>query len=205
MSISGNYNTSQFEINIVTSILKQNGIGFQSVKKHSLADDADVLVTLSNGKEFTIEVKEESFDRFKRYGDLGIDYISSCVFKKNNYASTWKGAPKSPSRHDAFLQAIDVDSSYFKWGKVFYSKADLWLFYVETVSGGKYWIYDGKEMTSKSFLKYLRDNCEFTVNNKPPTQGSYYDKHHSAVFFIKPDNEVLSKYKIDLNRYIKDL
>lgn len=203
MSISGNYNTAKTEIDIVKKILDDNNICYEKVEKYDKADDADVIVTLSKGKTFLIEVKEEDFEtRFKKYGELGIDYISAFKFK--NYRDTyfWKGSPKPPIKLDSFLQSVDMDHS-FKWGKIYYSKAALWLFFVDKGNEMQYWFYDGIGMTSDAFKSYLKTKCFFIVNNKPSTQDSFYDKHNSSCFFIKPNDEGIIKYLVDINEYVK--
>lgn len=203
MSISGNYNTTEREIDIVKKILNSNNIYYEKVEKYHNADDADIIVTLSEGKTFLIEVKEENYEtRFKKYGELGIDFISAFQFKKDISANKWKGHPKQPSQLNAFLKDIAQDPS-LKKGKIYYSNSSLWLFFVDKGVELDYWFYDGTKMVSQEFKDYLFENCIFAVNNKPTWQQSHSDTHNSACFYIKPNDDGIKKYLVDINKYVK--
>lgn len=201
MNISGNYRTTDREIWVVKKILDDNRIPYQSVDKYDIADDGDILVTLTNGKSFLIEVKEEKIDRFNTWGQLGIDFISAFQFKNPSDEQVWKGRPKSPDKLPSFLNAIDT-TNHYKGGKIDYSKSDLWLFFVMDGDGFRYYeFFDGNFMTSDEFKRHLYATCEFTANNKPYWQKSYSDAHHSAVFYIDHDDPVLTAHKVDITDY----
>lgn len=202
MNISGNFATTEREINIVKRILDAEGVPYISVQKYANADDGDVLVTLENGKTILIEVKEEAIKRFKDYGDLGIDYISAFQFNHNGDASKWKGK-HYPNKHFDFLNAIDKSRNY-KDGKVTYSKSDLWLFFVLDRNDNLYYysFFNGNDMTSPEFKNYLIENCQFAVNNKTRNQLSYRDTHHSACFFINHTNKFLNNFVVNIKDYI---
>lgn len=203
MNISGNYSTQQRELGVVKKILDENRIAYHSLEKYPVASDGDILVTLANGRKFLIEVKEEKIDRFKRFRQLGIDFISAFRFKDPSSDSVWKGSPKQPSRLESFLNSIDKTHK-FKGGKIDYSKSDLWLFFVMDGDSFVYYeFFDGNFMTSERFKNYLYTNCLFTVNNKPPTQLSNGDAHNSAVFYIDCDDATLNAEKIDITEYCK--
>lgn len=199
MNISGDFETAQKEINCVTEIFNKQGIDFLNIEKNPNADDGDVLVALKNGRIINIEVKEENYSRFEKYGDLGIDFISVFYFKSN--ALNWKGSPKSPQLLNKFCEDIDK-TRYLKKGKLYYSKSDLWLFFVKDSNDFVYYeFFDGKAMVSERMRKYLAKNCSFAINNKPCCQLSHDDPYNSAVFFINHKNEFLNQFKIDLKNY----
>ncbi len=202
MNISGDFNTAEKEIKCVCDIFTQQGIVFENVEKNPNDDEGDILVTLKDGKVINIEIKEESYERFNKFGDLGVDFISVFYFKKE--ALNWKGAPKNPRLLDKFLNDIDK-TKHFKYGKLYYSKADLWLFFVNGPSGFCYYeFFDGPAMTSKEMKEYLFDNCYFAVNNKPYWQISYNDRYNSAVFFINHKNEFLNRCRVDLKKFLNN-
>ncbi len=204
MIISGNYNTAARETEIVKKIFTANGISFITAEKHADADAGDVLVTLGSGKKILIEVKEEIYTRFSKYGDLGIDFISAFSFNQGVDIDAWKGKPKSPRLYDDFI--ADIDKTNMKPGKVFYSKSDLWLFFVENSAGLYYHCFlDGKKVVSEKFREYLRKNCFFAVNNKPRWQNSYFDRHQSAVFFINHKDKEITDRTVDIKEYAEKL
>lgn len=200
MNISGNFNTTEKELLCVQEIFTQQGIKVEKIEKNPNADDGDVLVTLKSGRIINIEVKEESYSRFEKYGDLGIDFISVFYFKTN--ALDWKGSPKRPQYLNRFLNDID-DTRPLKYGKLYYSKSDLWLFFVKSPNGFSYYeFFDGKAMVSEEMHQYLANNCFFAINNKPSWQLSHSDPHNSAVFFINHNDKFLNKFRIDLKKFI---
>lgn len=201
MNISGNYNSTDKEVSIVARIFDMYKIPYESISKHENADDADILVILPDNNKILIEVKEEFIDRFRKYGDLGIDFISAFSFKNPIDESIWKGAPKRPERLNSFLSSINIQ----KLGKLSYSKSHLWLFFVFDDSKNLYYhaFFDGSKMTSKEFYNYLSKNCFFAVNNKPYWQLSHGDTHQSACFFINHEDRFLNRYKVDLAEYIE--
>lgn len=200
MNISGNYHTKTREINIVSKIFDMYRINYKSITKHPSANDGDILVVLPDNRKIIVEVKEESYKRFIKYGDLGIDFISAFFFKNPCDELIWKGSPKHQSRLDSFLNSINIQ----KYGKLFYSKSHLWLFFVCDENEELYYhsFFDGQAMTSKKFYNYLSDNCLFAINNKPDWQLSYGDAHHSACFFINYQNPFLNQYKVKLDEFV---
>ncbi len=179
MNVSGNFETTERELDVVRRILEKESIPYAKIIKNADPDDGDVSVRLENGRTILIEVKEERSERFERYGDLGIDYISAFYFK--NTAREWKGAPKRPNQLKLFLDDID-HQKHFKWGKIVYSNSDLWLFFIDRKGELEYYFFDGKRLKSDEFRSYLENECVFAVNNKPPWQLSCTDSHNSAVF-----------------------
>ena len=204
-NVSGNFNTAEREVSVVKRILTANGVKFQSVTKYSDPNAGDVLVILEDGKNVLIEVKEEKFERFQKYGDLGIDLYSVFQFKEPELATKWKGSPKSGMLINDFYNDIDKNKT-FKKGKISYSKSDLWLFF--TVNSDNkidyYSFFPGYFMKSKGFKQYLKENCVFAVNNKPNSQLSSNDTFHSAVFFINHKNKYLNSYKFDIKTLAKN-
>ncbi len=200
MNISGNYHTTTREINIVSRIFSMHGINYKSITKHQNANDGDILVVLPDDRKILIEVKEENYKRFSKYGDLGIDFISACFFKNLHDETIWKGSPKKPNRLALFLDSIKVQ----KYGKLSYSKSDLWLFFVCDENENLYYhaFFDGRKMTSEEFYNYLSKSCLFAVNNKPAWQLSHGDAHHSACFFINHRSAFLNQYKVNLNEFV---
>lgn len=200
--ISGNYNTEDEELYIVKFLLNESGIKFDNIYKSLNSDNEDIIVE-KNNNQIRIEVKSESPSRIHKYNDLGIDYISAFHFKSAKYENKWKGSPKNP----ALLEEFESEINILKNGKIIYSKADLWLFY--SVDNDIILFYDwfpGEYMTSKVFINYLRQHCNFAINNKPKTQMSYYDNHQSAVFFINRNNYYLSENRIgNLKVYFENI
>ncbi len=205
MNISGNYHTEEREVEVVRRIFDEQSIPYVKIEKYARADDGDVCVHLEGGKTLLIEVKEERYNRFTKFGDLGIDYISAFQFKQGVNSDDWK-RQQQPERVNEFWQSIDT-SYNFKYGKVFYSKSDLWLFFVLDPDNDFYYckFFDGAFMTSREFRDYLESNCQFTVNIKPPTQQSYYDRHNSACFFLNRNDNVLNQCEVDLQELIDRL
>lgn len=204
MNISGNYNTTSREVKIVAKIFDMQKIPYKSVSKYENANDGDVLVILPDEREILIEVKEESYKRLIRYGDLGIDYISAFYFKNTQAKSKWSGRHKGLSDLNAFLATIDRTRPY-KRGKIGYSKSDLWLFFVVDDNDRLCYhaFFDGNAMISKEFYDYLAKNCPFAINNKSEEQLSHSDEHSSACFFINHKDKFLNEYKVDLIEYIE--
>ena len=96
-------------------------------------------------------------------------------------------------------------SDSFKWGKLEYSKADLWLFFTADSNGNivRHAFFPGSYMTSEPFKQYVYTHCQFAVNNKPAWQRSYYDRHKSAVFFMKYNHPKLTPFQVDISTYMQ--
>lgn len=203
MDISGNFNTSLRETEIVKSVLEHYGIEYKNLKKYYNADDADVSFESKN-KEITVEVKKESFTRFSKYKDFGFDFLSVFQFKENK---TLKGLHRGEKEVQQFFETIDFNK-YHKKGKIFYSKADIWLFFVKDGNEKFYRcaLFDGKKITTDEFREQLMKNCYFAVNNKSDYQNSKNDKYSSATFFVNSEWEILNPYRItDLKSFIENL
>lgn len=204
-NVSGNFNTAEREVAVVKKLFEANGVEFKSITKHLNANAGDVLVTFEDDSKLVIEVKEEHFERFLKYGDLGIDLLSVFQFKSPEMANKWKGSPKPGSMINEFYDDIDFYKT-FKKGKVSYSKSDLWLFF--TVNSNNainyYSFFPGDFMTSKQFKLYLKHNCVFAVNNKPLSQLSSTDPFHSAVFFINHKDPFLKAHQFDIKNLSKN-
>ena len=203
MNISGNFQTAEREVGVVKRILDENSIPYREVRKYEIADDADVAIVLNDGREILIEVKEERYDRFIDYGgDLGIDYISAFQFKRGVNPFVWK-RQHSPADLAAFKR--DISDFNIKWGKVFYSKADLWLFFVVKPDGEFHYckFFKGAGgMVTAPFREYIENNCIFTVNIKPAWQQSYSDRHNSACMFLNHRDGILDRYEVDIREYL---
>ncbi len=205
MNISGNYNTHEREIYIVKRILDATNIRYTNVEKCLNADECDVLVYIENHQTpISVEIKEENYNRFNRYGDLGIDYLSAFQFKNSSSSNIWYGVrPASADLLMDFENSIDI----LKMGKIYYSKADLWLFYCLDDADDLYYHswFLGTDMVSDEFKDYLRNNCLFAVNNKPNTQMSRHDHHESAVFYInKNDDFLVSLQILDIREKLRE-
>lgn len=200
-NISGNFNTEAEEIAVVKEYLRRLNVPFRDVYKYGDANAGDVMVRLYNNMYSLFEVKQESATRISHYGDLGIDFISSLVFKDDKDMDKWKGV-HPPELFDNFIDVIDYHDGNFKWGKIAYSYSDVWLFYAMHDDGTYMFLegYSGHKMESADFFDYLRRNCQFAVNNKPQTQLSHIDTWGSATFFV-------NKSKMDVFRVntIQDL
>lgn len=205
-NISGNVNTTDEEIKVVIdwmekmiSPYKIQSIVHNSEKdiyKYNDANAGDVMVRFKNSVFSLFEVKQESYERFKQYGEYGIDFISCLVFAQGVDPDKWKGVQK-PEKIDEFIKDLDPFSSNFKWGKIAYSYADVWLFYVKNPNTGEYEVleaYCGRKMQGIDFYSYMKRNCVFTVNNKPADQMSHSDTWASATFFVNP--KVMEPMKI---------
>lgn len=190
--MSGQFTTKIEEINIVKTILDKNMIDYCDVVECLDKDAADVVIVLNDGQEILVEVKEEKYDRFCKFKQLGIDMISMFKFNKNEYYR-----PQPPINYNKFRQSITV----IKEGKLEYSRADLWLFFVEDLSGNiDYWFFEGEGIQSRSFKNYLRQNCWFCANNK--RSHGLGDSFESAVFFINPTDVELNKHLVNIQNYI---
>ena len=201
-NISGNFSTANREVYAVQKILNDNNIAYQSVTKYNKPDDGDILVILANGRQFVVEVKEEDRPRFKKYGQLGIDFISAFHYINPASASSWKGVKSGSANVKNFLASVDMTNNY-KGGKIYYSKSHLWLFFVMDNKNNfvYYDFFDGQFMTSQAFKNYLFTNCQFAVNNKPFWQMSNSDNYNSAVFYINHNDATLHAHRVDITAY----
>lgn len=206
-NMSGNFDTAQRELAVVKYVLDKSGIKYENLKKYPIASDADISFECDN-KEILVEVKEESYDRFLNYrGDLGFDYLSVFHFKADADKSELYGVKSGKEKLDKLSEAIDYTKS-FKRGKVFYSKAQIWLFFVTDEENKIYYLelFDGRKITTEVFRDKMERNCSFAVNNKTASQMSNSDRYNSATFFVKHSNSILDDCRIkDLKKFIKEL
>lgn len=203
MPIAGNFDTYDDEIAAVKYYIEQMGYapGTFSVSKFggvsendaAVMSATDVTVKLPDNRTILFEVKQESYNRFSKWGQLGIDFISVFHFKRG---MSFDRHVHGPEDYDAFIRTVDTDSPDFKWGKLQYSTAHVWLFYVRDPRGNYYFCegYDYERMRRDNLITYLRQNCEFAVNRKDGDQLSRYDTWQSAVFYVNPEN--IKKYLI---------
>ncbi|MBQ8424715.1 MAG: hypothetical protein IJX17_01685 [Clostridia bacterium] len=199
-TISGNYEVTDRELAIVEEILRAHHIKYKGVEKHKNANDGDVLLTLLDDTKVLIEVKEEDYlSRFSKYGDIGIDLVSSFKFKNGVNPADWKGTKEGVLVWDFFKQ-IDQNGPSFKGGKITYSKSDLWLFFSAKPDGKVvyYSFFPGEFIKSEDFKKYLIFNNKFAVNNKPADQMSHSDSTNSAVFYINHKDPYLVANTFDI-------
>ena len=106
---------------------------------------------------------------------------------------TVNGSPRVSVR---FLSTVDIEDPCFKWGKVIYSTADIWIFYTKNYDGSFFWLegYNMKDLRNEINLPdLLAANCCFTRNSKQKDDVSG-DWFHSACFFVDP--KLIEKYKI---------
>ena len=152
-NISGNFDTTSQELEIVKEYLKDKKIDYLSVEKYNEADAGDVIVKFKNGYISLFEVKEESIARWEKYHQYGIDFISSFQFKNDVNKSDFQGI-KNPKDLPKLLRAIDAN--FIKWGKIYYSYSDIWLFYVKDKNENIIHLeaYNVNEL-EKTFFKYL--------------------------------------------------
>lgn len=187
VNVSGNFDTAEVEVQYVEDYLKKNGLtpgkDYTKVRKYGEPDAADVIVYLTNGQQLLVEVKEEKYSRFSKYGEYGIDFISVFQYKNPKDKDVWCH-PQKPNKMKSFCDSIIVS----KPGKITYSKADIWLFVVKAPDDSYYHLegYSGMKMKNIDFKGYLVENCQFTANAKPADQLSSTDSFGSACFYIKP-------------------
>ena len=208
MTIAGNFDTYADEIAAVKHWLETMGYKPEECKVGKFGGEAesdaavmsatDVTVKLPDQRTLLIEVKQEAYSRFSKYGQLGIDFISVFQFKRG---MTFDRRPHYPRDYDAFMATVDTDRPGFKWGKLAYSTADIWLFYVKDDAGNYIFCegYDYDAMRRDQLITYLRENCQFAVNKKSGDQLSRYDTWQSAVFFVNPPQ--LEKYRITKDKF----
>lgn len=201
--IAGNFNTYDEEIMAVNYYLSQMGydpkecsvtkFGGNDEKDTNVMSATDVTVKLPDKRTLLFEVKQESLYRFSRWRQLGFDLISVFQFKQG---MNFDRKAHEPKDYDRFIATVDIDRPGFKWGKLAYSNADIWLFYVKDQNGGYQFCegYDFLRMKSDKIITYLRKSCQFAVNSKNSSQMSYRDTWQSATFFVYP--EQVARYRI---------
>lgn len=188
--IMSSYDIEQEELQVTKDFLKQFGYEVK-VQKCSDRDAADTIATI-NGVSCTFEIKQDELWRFQKYHEYGIDFISYFQFKPGMSFDTRVHDPRDI---DSFLNTINHDVS-FKWGKVVYSSADVWIFYTKNPDGSYYHLagYDFQRLKQEmNFFQFLKDHCRFARNSKKKADVSH-DVFHSAVFFCPPN--LLEQYKI---------
>ena len=199
-NISGNFDTKNEEVESVRDFMNQLKIPTNSIEKFgqdkngkdtNAKSAADILVKCFDKTELLFEVKEEYIKRIEKHNQLGIDFISVFQFKKG----MGKSGIYRPSEYQDFIKAIDFNNKNFKWGKIAYSKSDIWLFYCK--KDGKYVFLDGydfRKMQQENFFQRMMLSCDFAVNNKSKDQMSSTDSWLSAVFYV--DRDMMERYRI---------
>ena len=154
-NISGNFDTKNEEVESVRDFMNQLKIPTNSIEKFgqdkngkdtNAKSAADILVKCFDKTELLFEVKEEYIKRIEKHNQLGIDFISVFQFKKG----MGKSGIYRPSEYQDFIKAIDFNNKNFKWGKIAYSKSDIWLFYCK--KDGKYVFLDGYDFRKMQSL-----------------------------------------------------
>jgi hypothetical protein len=172
--------------------------GMVGNKNSNAMDSGDILVEFPDHTSLLFEVKEESYTRFHRYGDYGLDFISMFRYKPEMDFPT---SVQTPDKLNALMDVMDVDYKVFKWGKLCYSKADVWLFFsvdesnpeapmIHHIAGFRW-----REMQQEKFIQYVQQHCSFVVNHKD-NPDSADDWWKSATFFIHHSDPYLNKFKI---------
>lgn len=195
-NISGNFNTHSEEKAAVKAYLQEMGYnpsecvveryGGENVTDRNMMSAGDIEATLPDGRKILFEVKQESYQRFSRWGQLGIDFISIFHFKRGSY---FDKRVHGPQDFESFMDTVDFNTTDFKWGKIQYSTSDVWLFYVKNPDGTYHFMegYDYGRIRQVGIVNYLSDNCQFAVNSKNSYQMSCNDTWESAVFYADPD------------------
>lgn len=202
-NISGNFDTYAEEISAVKHFLTLMGydpeecnvtkFGGDKEQDVNVMSATDTTVKLPDNRTLLVEVKQESYSRFSRWGELGFDLISMFQFKRGMH---FDSKPHGPGDYDKFISTVDMDRPDFKWGKLAYSNADIWLFYVKDPKGGYFFCegYDYMRMRRDQITTELREKCQFAVNSKNSKQMSHRDTWQSATFFVKPS--LVERYRI---------
>lgn len=202
-NISGNFDTYTDEIAAVKHYLslmhynpdecRVEKFGGEREQDSNVMSASDITVKLPDKRTILFEVKQESERRFSRWGQMGFDFISMFQFKDGMRFDT---RAHDPNDYDSFIRTIDFDWDHFKWGKLAYSTADIWLFYVKDNNGEYVFCegYDFERMKHDRIITYLRNTCQFAVNSKNEYQMSHNDTWQSAVFYVKPSD--VEQYRI---------
>lgn len=205
--ITGNFDTAEKEVYLVEQWLLKQGFKRDEFwcKKYYNADDADVIVQFhkDKSKRLLFEVKEEEPERFKKYGEYGIDYISVCYYK--NDISKEKQLSfrhnNKPEKMNEFLSSINK----YKDGKIVYSKSDVWLFAIKNGDDYDIRCYNAKRMEKAEFINYLKENSPFSVIHGNVDWNTSKNNYYSACFFVKPElMEVFKMTQKDLEPYRKN-
>ena len=205
--ITGNFDTAEKEVYLVKQWLLKQGFKEDEFWCHKYdydQDIADVVVIFHHdkNKKLLIEVKEEEPERFKKYGEYGIDYISVCYYKKG-IDETVMGKFRhnnKPEKLEEFLSHIYVK----KYGKIVYSKSDVWLFAIKNGDDYDIRCYNAKRMMNADFYDYLKENSIFCLTHGNLDWRTSTNNYYGACFFVKP--ELMEVFKItqkDLSKFRK--
>jgi len=199
-NVSGNFATEEKEKQVVCDWLDAHGIKDYKVYKSKNYNDEDICVVLKNHLSFSIEVQEERYERYMKYHQYGIDFISRIKWKKDINRLSWI----NPNIHNSneitnFIKDIDMRSDDYKPGKICYTKANMMLFFCikDIDTKGRYIYefnkaYNHETMVANDLVMYMLNNCQFAVNDKK-RYGLTEENYDSACFFIKP--EELKEYE----------
>lgn len=153
------------------------------VEKNSSWDSSDTIAVTDDSRRILVEVKEEASWRWTRYGELGIDMISAFRYVRAP-SKNWK----TPHRGIENFNLLRSDIKVGKWGKLGYSKSNIWLFAAYDDKQNKHLAflegYDGEKLQEMG--GWMKHNAPFAVNRKDDSQASHDDDYCSAAFFVKP-------------------
>ena len=190
--IMSSYNTTEDELKVTQEWCNKVGIKVLNIVKSSDYNGCDTVIKTAQG-DITVEVKQDELWRFSNWHQYGIDMISVFKFKPD---MSWDTKVHQPVDFNRFLSTVDIEDPCFKWGKVIYSIADIWIFYTKNYDGSFFWLegYNMKDLRNEINLPdLLAANCCFARNSKRKDYVSG-DWFHSACFFVDP--KLIEKYRI---------
>jgi hypothetical protein len=167
----------------------------------------DARVTLPDGTQFLVQVKEEETKWYNRTGNIGLDFISAFMFKDSEFENLYLNELKRwvpCEKIKTFLEQIEV----LKWGKLRTRDAHVHVFYVkDKVIGGReipllLKTYCNSWLQSQQFIGYLISAYDLRINDK----GVYgiSEDWHSAAFFVKPSDPMLQKGEIATSQKLQE-
>lgn len=150
----------------------------------------DLLIITNNGKQYTVEVKEDEIFWFSKTGNIGLDYISSFRFKNINDKEKWPSLWVPSNEISYFESIISVE----KYGKLITCDADFQFYYVLDESKQNFIfaaLYDNRKLKNAKFVNYLKSNYKLRINDKK--KYKLPDNWESAAFFVNPLNDKMLK------------
>lgn len=191
--IMNSYDTSNEEISVTRDWCNKVGIDFIDITKSTSVNKCDTVIEMSDGTLITCEVKSDDKWRFSKWHEYGIDMISMFRFKEGK---TWDTRVHKADELNSFLDTVDFNRYPFKWGKIAYSTADIWIFFTKNVDASYYWLegYDMRKLRNETnFPNLIAGNSKFARNSKLKDDVSG-DWFNSACFFTNP--KILSRWLI---------
>lgn len=183
--IMSSYDTTEEELTVTCDWCNEIGIQYLDITKSSDADGCDTIIHTAKG-DITVEIKQDDLWRFSKWHEYGIDMISVFKFKPG---MSWDTKVHKPCDFQRFISTVDTEDYFFKWGKIIYSTADVWIFFTRNYDGSYYHLagYNMKQLRNEINLPdLLANNCCFARNSKKKDDVSG-DRFHSACFFVDPD------------------